>query len=400
MRTLRLLVALALLDLRAEPILSLCLSTAIAAVLAPLLVLGGLKLGAISELRHTLLENPHTREIVNASNRSFSATMLARIAARPDVQFLVPRTRTLAASLLLGPPQDPAAAIRVELVPSAAGDPLLPTSPLGSQDIVLSAAAAAMLHAAPGTRLMARLGRLDSGKIQDMALPLTVTDIAQPSAFSRSAAFVTLPFSLMVEDFQEGRIDPPVDLATLSAPKQDVYSGFRLYARHLEQVPVLDSALRAQGIDVFSHAADVAQVMQIDHGLNLLFALVAGLGSGGFLLSLGAGLWASLERKRKAFATLRLLGLRYRQLRLIPVVQALVLAVIGVAAASIAAAVCGLVINHMFGRVLTTGHPLCLVSSGLLLACGGATLLGAGLVAVLAGLRLSQLEPWEAITTL
>lgn len=397
--TIRLVFSLALLDLRAELVLSLCLSTAIAAVLAPLLVLGGLKLGAITDLRQSLFNNPHTREILNASNRNFSAAMLAKIAARPDVQFLVPRTRTLAASLLLEVPQNPAAALRVELIPSRDGDPLLAAKLGGSQDIVLSAAAAARLHAAPGMHLVGRLGRMVDGKVQDAALPLTVAGIAQPRAFSRYGAFVTLPFSLMVEDFQEGRINPPIDLAKLTVPRKDVFSGFRLYAKHLDQVPELDSALRAQGVDVFSHAAEVSQVLQIERGLNLLFALVAGLGSGGFLLSFGAGLWAGLERKRKAFATLRLLGLRDRQLRLFPVIQALVLALLGVAAGSMAAEACGAVINNLFAGVLATGRPLCIVSSFLILSSGGATLCGGAVVAGIAGLRFSRMEPWEAITT-
>jgi hypothetical protein len=37
----------------------------------------------------------------------------------------------------------------------------------------------------------------------------------------------------------------------------------------------------------------------------LLFVLVSGLGGAGFLVPLGAGLWANVERKRNSFALLR-----------------------------------------------------------------------------------------------
>jgi putative ABC transport system permease protein len=398
-RARRIVFDLALRDLLAERVLSLCLAVAVAAVLAPLLVLGGLRLGAISALRHTLLENPHAREIVTAANRSFDAALLTRLAARPDVQFLVPRTRTLAASLLLELPGAPAAGVRVELIPSAPGDPLIPMAPTLSNEIVLSASAAAELRVKAGAHLIGRLGRLMDGRIQDIPLPLTVEAVAQPAAFSREGAYVTLGLALLVEDFQEGRAGPPADLGTLRMPPRESFAGFRLYARHLNEVPALDDALRAQGIDVVSHAADVAGILQIDRGLSLLFALVSGLGGCGFLVSLGAGLWASVERKRTAFALLRLVGLRGSELRLYPVAQAVTLAAIGVAIACAAAFFAADLINRLFAGVLATGRPLCIISVGLAALCGGVTLAGAAVIAMLAGIRLSRLEPWEAITT-
>jgi putative ABC transport system permease protein len=395
----RIVLGLALRDLLAERVLSLCLAVAVAAVLAPLLVLGGLRLGAINALRQSLLENPHGREIVTEANRTFDATLLARLAARPDVQFLVPRTRTLAASLLLERPGEPAAGVRVELIPSAPGDPLLPAAPTRSDQIVLSAAAAAELGVTAGAPLIGRLGRIMDGHIQDVALPLTVMAVAAPAAFSREGAYVTLALALFVEDFQEGRSGAPADLSRLPLPKQESFAGFRLYARQLEEVPELDRSLRAQGIDVASHAADVAGILQIDRGLSLLFALVAGLGGCGFLVSLGAGLWASVERKRTAFALLRLIGLRSASLRIYPVAQAVILAAIGVGIACAAALIAADVINWLFAGVLATGRPLCIVTLGLAALCGSVTLGGAAAVALLAGIRLSHLEPWEAITT-
>ncbi len=79
--------------------------------------------------------------------------------------------------------------------------------------------------------------------------------------------------------------------------------------------------------------------------------------------------------------------------------QAVVLAAIGVAIASAAAFLAADLINRLFAGVLATGRPLCIISTELAALCGAVTLAGAAAVAMLAGIRLSRLEPWEAITT-
>ena len=94
----------------------------------------------------------------------------------------------------------------------------------------------------------------------------------------------------------------------------------------------------------------------------MLFGLVAGLGGLGFLVSLGAGLWANVERKRIPLAQLRFLGLRAGSLRLFPMAQAAVLAMLGVAAASAAALAASVLVNRVFAGALALDRPLCLIT--------------------------------------
>jgi len=325
-------VRLAMADLLAERLLAACTVLALAAVLAPLVILAGLRAGVVQGLRELLLEDPRAREVATAANRSFDAALLARLAARPDVAFLAPRTRTLAASLLVERSDAPGAGTRVELIPTAPGDPLLPVGPEGAGHVVLTASAAARLRVGAGDALTGRLARVLDGRRESVPLALTVQAVAPPAAFPRDAAFVPLALAVLVEDFQDGRVGPPGDLSALAPAGRTEYAGFRLYARRLEAVPALDAALRADGIEVVSRAADVFGLLRVDRNLGLLFGLVAGLGGAGFLVSLGAGLWANVERKRVALAQLRFLGLRAGALRLFPVAQALVLAASGVLA--------------------------------------------------------------------
>ncbi len=391
-------VRLAMADLLAERLLASCTILALAAVLAPLVILAGLRAGVIQGLREILLEDPRAREITTASNRSFDAALLARLAAWPDVAFLAPRTRTLAASLLIERPEAPGAGARVELIPTAPGDPLLPIGPTGTDTVVLTASAAARLRVGAGGALVGRLARVLDGRRESVILALTVQAVAPPSAFARDAAFVPLALAVLVEDFQDGRAGPPDTVAALVAPDQAEYAGFRLYARRLEAVPALDAALQAQGIEVVSRAADVSGLLRIDRNLGLLFGLVAGLGGLGFLVSLGAGLWANVERKRVPLAQLRFLGLRAGSLRLFPMAQAAVLAALGVAAALMAALAASAVVNRVFAGTLALDRPLCLITPGLAAVAAAVTLVGATLVAAAAGTRAARVEPWEGLS--
>ena len=392
-------VRLAMADLLAERLLAVCTILALAAVLAPLVILAGLRAGVVQGLREVLLEDPRVREVTTAANRNFDAALLTRLAARPDVAFLAPRTRTLAASLLIEPADAPGSGTRVELIPTAKGDPLLPVGTGGTDSVVLTASAAARLRVRAGDVVMGRLARVLDGRRESVELALTVRSIAPPAAFTRDAAFVPLALATLVEDFQDGRIGPPAGIAALPPPNRAEYAGFRLYARRLEAVPALDAALQGEGIEVVSRAADVSGLLRVDRNLGLLFGLVASLGGVGFLVSLGAGLWANVERKRAPLAQLRFLGLRAGALRLFPMAQAAVLAAFGVVVALAAALVAAVVVNRAFTGTLALDRPLCLITPSLAAVAAGVTLAGALLVAAAAGTRAARVEPWEGVST-
>ena len=395
----RLVLRLALADLWADRVLALCTSLGLSAVLAPLIVLAGLRAGVIEGLRETLLQDPHAREVVTAANRNFPATLLAELRRRPDVAFVAPKTRTLAAELLMEKPDRRGTGARLELIPTGDGDPLLPEQPTASDRLVLSAAAAARLGVAAGDQLVGRLARVLNGHQEVVPLMLTVQAVAPPAAFAREGAFVTLAFAVMVEDFQDGIAPAPASVADLPEPHRALYAGFRLYADRLENVPTLDAFLRREEhVDVVSRASDVAGIVQINRNLGLLFVLVSGLGGLGFLVSLGAGLWANVERKRGSLALLRFLGLNTGALRLFPMMQAALLAIGGSGLAISGSELTAWLINTQFSGILRLDRNLCSVSVMLAVEAAGVTLLGALLVAAVAGTRAASVEAWEGVT--
>lgn len=81
---------LAILDLRHEWILTLCMVLAIAAVLAPLLILLGLKYGTIETMRERLIEDPVNREIKPARTLQLTPNWFQVFSKREDVAFIVP----------------------------------------------------------------------------------------------------------------------------------------------------------------------------------------------------------------------------------------------------------------------------------------------------------------------
>ena len=397
MRRLGLSLQLALADLVHERGLALTAAIACAAVLAPLIVLFGLKAGVIEGLRAELIQNPRAREIVNTQNRAFDAAWFDAQRARPEIAFIVPRTRTLSGVGNVEIPDRPGETLRAELIGTLPGDPLLRGLPQPEgAGIVLSTALAARLGVAGPRELSLRIVRVMEGRRESMVLPVRVLAIAPPAAFGREGMFLALPLLLLAEDFQDGLIGPE-DRAPAIPHESRQYAGFRLYARRLEDVLTLDAGYRSQNIEIATRAEEIAGLIGLDRNLTLLFTTIAALGGAGYLVSLALSLWANVARKRRELALLRLSGLSAAGLAALPITQAAVTAAAGsLVAAGLALAVAWLVNRQHFGA-RAEEFPVCLILPEHLGFAAGATLAGAMLAALVAGLRAARVQPAEGI---
>lgn len=387
---------LALADLRHERVLFLCSALGCAAVLAPLIVLFGLRQGVVAGLRAELLEDPRAREIVSVVNRTLEPVVLARLAADPRVAFMVPRTRALSATIVLENPARTGSGLRVELLPTGPGDPLLPgLGPVAPDELVVSATALQRLGLAVGDAVLASVARSQGGVREVLTLPMRVGGVAPLAAAARDAAFAALPVLVLTEDFLDGTAGPEARPDESLPPRP--FAGFRLHAARLEDVPALDAELRLAGIEVASRAGAVAGLLRLDRNLALLFLAIAGAGGAGYLVSLGVGLWAQVERKRRDLALLSLLGLRQRGLLMMPLVQAAAVALAGAALAFGIAAAVATILNQAFAGTVTGDRPVCLLTGEMGAAAAAVTLAGAVLAAVLAGLRAAAVPPAEGL---
>jgi putative ABC transport system permease protein len=395
-----LLAGLSLRDLLHERTLALCSLIGLAAVLAPLIVLFGLKQGVIDGLRADLIDNPRSRMVVNAANRNFDTAFLTRLAARPDIAFVIPRTRSLNTEARFENPARPGTVLRAELLATATGDPLLHGLPnIAPNQIIPSASFAARLDLQPGMNVTLRALRGDASAREVLNFSVTIAAIAPPSAFGRDGVFVDLKTLLLVDRFTDGALPATATPADIADDATRIFAGFRAHARRLEDVTRIDHDLRRDGVEVETLAEQVEGLLSLDRSLTLLFALLAGLGGVGYLVSLGVGLYANVERKQRDLSLLRLIGLSRRDLVVFPLIQALIIAGAGAALASLLAlAVAGLVNRlPLAGANAAGARAICVIEAQHLLLAFLVSLLGAALSAAFAGYRAARIEPAEGL---
>ena len=371
---------------------------ALAAVLGPMLILFGLKFGIIGSMLDNLIEDPRNREVRPVGSGRYDRAWIEQIRTRPEVDFIVPRTRAIAATIELSSDSSKQI-VPVEMIPTDRGDPLLTQRqiPEGMQQLILSQSAARKLNVKPGDEISGSIARRYKGRKERVHVKLTVTDVAPLSSFSRDGAFVPLYLLEAAEDFRDGHAVPALGWGGSEAPEQRSYPSFRLYTRSIYDVTPISEALSKLGIESSTRAADIDIVRTMDRNLSLVFWLIAVIGLAGFTLSLSASLWANVDRKRKELSVLRLVGLRTADIVWFPVIQSAFTALLGWLVASAIFLLVSYTINSLFTSQLQTGESLCrLLPSHFAIAL--ALTLGASILAAsLAGYRAARIEPSEGL---
>lgn len=384
-------------DYRREARLSACAVLALVAVIAPLLVLFGLKHGLVGSLTERLQRDPAVRETIPLGGTRLQAEFIEALAQREDIAFVIPRTRQIAATseLQVAPGE---ARVSVEMLPTAAGDPLLQDLPVPQalQQVVLSHTAAEKLGITPGSQLQARFGRQRGNDLQWQQTTLQVLAVLPLAAFERDALFAQAALLEAVEDYRDGLAVAALGWpGATSTQASRIYPGFRLYARALEDVEPLRQYLAAQQVQVVTQAAQIAQVQTLSRNLDLLFWLITTLALGGALAATSAGTLAAIERKQRELAVLRLLGFGSGALLFFVVLQALYS---GLFASVLSALLYRLAeggINHLFVHV-PGDYASRLLPEHYLVALG-AVLLASALAAALGGRRVARIDASQGI---
>ena len=385
-----------------EFLLSACAVLGLAAVLTPLLVLYGVKFGVVQTLTERLRNDPRNLEISPVISGRYTPEYLAKLAAHPDVAFVLPRTRSIAATMDLSTNNGDARSVLVaSLEPTAEGDPLLlrfgaavPTMPQSPDTeaigVTLSSSAAEKLHLKQGDTLNGKVERRFQGKVQTARVALRVAAVLPLAAQQKDVAYVPLPLMEATEDYRDGRAVPELGAQNgwTGEPRpqgERVYPGFRLYARGLDHVMPLREAFAAQKLDVYTHAEEIEQVTALARALNLIFALICAATAIGFLASTASSVLAGIKRKERVLGLLRLHGFTTGKLMLFPLVAS---GVYGVAAFAI---------NKLFSASVTGMEQVCLLLPEHF-ALAFAAVSGLALLAALApALRAARVEPSEVI---
>jgi putative ABC transport system permease protein len=382
--------------------ISLCFIAALMAVLAPLLVLFGLKFGLVDTLAQRLVQSPSYREIMAVGSRDYDQSWFDGLAARPDVAFVVPNTRRIAASLsMLSNPSSDRYLRAVQMIPTAEGDPLLgeqPAAPAGLDQAILSASAAVRLDADVGDRLEARIDRRRNNRDESVVWSLLVTGIAGASAVQEEAVFVPLALLVATEDYRDGLSVPSLGWSGAAPPAGPrTFARFPLYAASIYEVAALQTELTEEGVEVRTRAVEIESMQSLDRNLGRVFWLIALIGTLGFVASLAANLLANVDRKRRELSVVSLIGFPTKSIVLFPVAQAVLIGVLGAIGAAAVYFPVASVLNAWFSDSLRSGEYICRpLPSHLLVAVTG-TLVCAVLAAAWAGHRASRIEPAEGL---
>lgn len=379
--------------------LSSCFILALASVLAPMMILFGLKFGIVSSMINELIEDPNNSEIRAVGSGRYNDKWFDAYRARDDVSFVIPKTRALAATIQLKS-ESAGRIFSTELLATDVGDPLLKNlekSPQGYTQVILSESIANKLNVKKGETINASLARQFRGKRERVHIDLQVIDVAPERLISRKIAFVSLDLLLATESFKDGREVPALGWKGDKESAQREYPSFRMYARSIYHVIPLASEMEQNGVNIKANIEQINSVQSINHNLTIIFWIIASVGAVGFSFSLGASLWANVDRKQKELSILRLVGFQGGKIIMFPVLQSLYTGFLGWLLAVLIYLAAEQSINQILAPNLQIDRVICFLLPQHFFWALGLTLTVAAGAAILGGIRASRIEPSDGL---
>jgi putative ABC transport system permease protein len=395
-------VRLSLRDYLHERLLSTCAVLGLAAVLAPLLVLFGVKSGIINTMADRLIEDPRNREVSPVGSGRYDEAWLSATAKLPEVAFIIPQTRSIAANMVLyhRNGREPHT-VAVDLIPTGEGDPLLEKwgqIPANRTSVVLSDSAARKLAVNAGHEVSGRVGRSVGGIKEQVMVKLKVEAVLPIEAFPRDAAFVLLGLLEATEDYRDGLGSEVFGGPGKARPHAlRVYPSFRLYARSIYDVATLRDMFNDQGLEVYTKAADIEVVQSLDRSFTLIFRLISIVAVFGYFASMASNVLANVNRKSRHLGVTRLIGFSTSSIVWFPIVQAMATSFLGTCTAVCLYLFAELMINGLFSQYLSAGEYVCKLSLAHILIALAFTMTMSILASAYAAFRVARIEPSEVI---
>ena len=170
-----------------------------------------------------------------------------------------------------------------------------------------------------------------------------------------------------------------------------------MYVRSIDDVQTAYDVLTDQGIEVSTKLAAISRVKELDRSLTNIFWLVAIVGITGGVAALIASLYAAVERKKREFGLLRLIGIRRFDLCRFPIYQAVTIAVFASIVAILAYSCLSLVINRVFAEDLELGERICHLPPSYFFYTILLTAIAGCASSISAARRATEIEPADAI---
>lgn len=382
--------------------LSLCSVLGLAAVLAPIMVLYGLKFGIISSMLDDLNRDPLTREIKILGQGEYTKQSIEDFANIAGVSYAIANTRFLSATLRLSSPESSRKlSIRAEMLPSSQGDPFLADQagafPQGNK-VFISTRLAEELDVTIGDTLTGKIGRIVNKENQAVRINLEVGGILPLTITQRKILLVSLDLLLASEDYREGFSVPERGWEGIAkAPAERVYASFRLFAKTIDDVEYLRKELQSLGIETKTRLEQINMVKTFDRNLTALFLIISALAAIGYALAMVVSVLASISRKQKDISILKLLGFSDFEVSLLPVIQSLLTALIGSFVAISLYFIAAEIINSNFSEGLNFGNSICALHPRHFVIAVLSSCFLAGVTSILGGRQAASIMPADGI---
>lgn len=381
-----------------EHLLSFCGVLAFAAALTPILLLAGLRFGIVDTLSRRLLNAPGTLAITPYGSARFTRERLDELAAHPSVSFLVPLTRTLAASVSLAGADGKR--LTADLVPTAKGDPVLGYSGLTfpEKGLIITRQLERHLSPSAGAReLRLFVNRMNEGHLERVSVSLPVLGVLPDAADWKPHIYVPLAFTEAVERYRDGFAVPEFGWPGQAGYPQQTYAGFRMYVRTLDDVVLMRDFLMQEGIEAYTAAREVENVLALRRALFFATALIGGVTIVGMLFSLASFAVSSVNRKEHVFAQARLMGFPARSLLLFPVGQMTLCALCAASLSLLLYGAVATIFDFVCADHLRQGESVCRIPFSYVLQLYAGSLFLSLACCVGAGKSLLRLQPAEVL---
>ncbi len=362
---------LALRDLLHERTHFLCQVLALAAVLAPLLILYGLKTGVLETLARGLSADSDVRQITIRGVANLPESRLEALGKDPLVGFVAPHPHPINADTFFAVAgQRAAKTVQGTILGSGSGDPLLGSgmTPPEPGETYLSAGLARDLGVSAGDKIVL-LAERNQG--ETALLPLSILGVLQSADWSASGALLNATDIMAVDRWSEGYRVPT--LGETGRPlEQRTIPTLRLFAADLASVRPLAAKLSEAGLNLRTQVRRIEGLEQLSSMLGVVFAIIAGVAGLGYLVSFSASLWANVSRKTSELSILRLQGLSRAASLAFPTTQALLIALGGWLGASLLYLLAAWLLNRSLGAdfALALGQGFDALRPGQTIAAG------------------------------
>ena len=395
-------VRMSLSDYFHEKLLSACAIMGLAAVLAPLLVLFGVKNGIISTMSERLIKDPRNLEITPVGSGRYNEAWFNDLKKHGNVSFIIPKTRSIAANIILFREADGQYfSLGVDVIPTGEGDPLLEKwgkTPLESDAVTLSNSAARKLKADVGDVIQGRIGRSYNGVKEQVSIPLKIVSILPLEAYAVDAAFIRLDLLTAIEDYRDGFAAPLFNWPGREKPAGErQYPSFRLFADSIYDVSGLRDYLESEGLEVYTRAEEIEVVKRLDQSFTIIFQLISFVAIVGYFASMMSSVLANVNRKSRHLGIMRLIGYSTMNMIWFPITQSAATSLIGTSTAVILYYIAEATINSLFGQYLQPGEHVCHLSAFHVSIAFGLTVSMAVLASAYSAYRVSRIEPSEVI---